>query len=111
MTATAIKTFYATTRIFQGDSEFVCSWDFSGEADLVSAINHLTCLLEEASDAFQEQYEEGEEINLHGMSAREFATFLVTEELIAEVDCETTWEISTNFQEVDADNWEHPGNL
>lgn len=108
---TTPKCFYATTRIFQGDTEFENTWDFSGKADKASAICHLSMLLEDASlDAFEQAYEDGEEINFYGMSPKEFATFLVENEGVAKEKFATTWEINTRFQEVDAE-WEHPCNL
>ena len=109
-TTTNRKSFYATTYITQGETEFKCSWDLTGEADNATAITHLTDLLQEAEDAFQETYEEGEEINLYGMTPKEFATLLVEDEEAAREMYGTTWEINTNFQEVDAE-WEHPCNL
>ena len=110
MTTLTSKCFYATTRIFQGDTEFSCSWDFSGDADNASAVIHLTGLLGQAADAFQETYEKGGEINFYGMSPWEFANVLVLNEKAALQKFATTWEISTQFQEVDAE-WEHPCNL
>ena len=44
------------------------------------------------------------------MTPKEFATLLVEDEEAAREMYGTTWEINTNFQEVDAE-WEHPTNL
>ena len=114
MTTLTSKCFYATTRIFQGDTEFSCHWDWAANAnrtaDNICAIAHLNELLGEAEDAFQETYEEGDEINFYGMSPQEFATFLVENEEEAKEKFATTWEIKSEFQEVDAE-WEHPCNL
>ena len=41
-TTTNRKSFYATTYITQGETEFKCSWDLMGEADNATAITHLT---------------------------------------------------------------------
>lgn len=109
-TTTTRKSFYATTYITQGETEFQCDWDLTGEADNATAITHLTDLLDEAVLAFPDNYEEGEEINLYGMTPKEFATLLVEDEEKAKETFGTTWVISTNFQEVDAE-WEHPCNL
>lgn len=105
-----LKSFYARTSIFQGETEFHNTWDFSGEADNASAVIHLTELLGQAADAFQETYEKGGKINFYGMSPWEFANVLVLNEKAALQKFATTWEISTQFQEVDAE-WEHPCNL
>ena len=94
-----IKTFIADTFIYQGGAEFHNEWNFSGGIDNASAINHLTELLEEKEDALEAAMEDEEEINLHGMTAKEFATLLVEDEEAAREMYGTTWEIKT-FQEV-----------
>ena len=91
----------AETSIFQridGDweEEFRCGWDFSGPCDEESTINHLSEILE-ANEAGEEVFEDGNglEFDLHGMTPRQFATFIVKYEEKAKQKYRTNWEIYT----------------
>jgi len=111
-----MTTFYAATRFCQDGNEFKCTWDLSATKGCPTdddTINHLTSILEEnCEDTWgRDEDEEVQELNLYGLSPEAFARELVLNEAKSAESFGTTWEISTKWVEVDAENWEHPCNL
>jgi len=114
--------YYSTTRFYQNDQEFQCSWDLNATKGAPSdeeTIQHLAAML---SENFAETWNLDEDdeyadqpsqttLNLHGLSPQDFARVLVLNEKDAESLYGVTWVISTLWKEVDPDNWEHPCNL
>lgn len=113
-----MNSYYATTRFYQNDTEFRCSWDLTatqGDPTEEETIEHLAAML---SDNYPETWNLDEDdqtfpsvLNLHGLSPKEFARKLVLNEEESQKRLGVTWEISTRWQEVDPDNWEHPCNI
>lgn len=114
-----MTTFYATTRFYQNDQEFQCSWDLTATKQDPTAeetIQHLAAMLSEnfpETWGFDEDEDEVTQtsLNLHGLSPKDFARQLVLNENESQQRFGVTWEISTRWEEVDPDNWEHPCNL
>jgi hypothetical protein len=116
-----MTTFYATTRFFQNDQQFECTWDLNVTKEDPSekeTITHLASILKENMDHEATWGLEEDDssclplaIDLHGLSPEEFARELVMNTQEAEQNLGVTWEISTRWEEVDPDNWEHPCNL
>jgi len=115
-----MTTYYATTRFYQNDQEFLCSWDLNATKDAPTdeeTIQHLTKILTE-NDAETWNLDEDNEdenypltLDLHGLSPKDFALELVLNEKESQDHLGVFWEISTKWDEVDPDNWEHPFNL
>jgi hypothetical protein len=102
-TPTTATAYYAKTTITQNGKEFISSHDFvcdvAGSPTEEETIQHLTEGLVEGL------FENGDElINLNGLSPLLFASVLV----LNEKGNGNEWEIYTNFQEADQDNWENP---
>jgi hypothetical protein len=111
-----MTSFYCATRFIQNEEEFFCNWNLcyaaEGNPSVQETINHLTAILEENTvETWEREDQETETLNLFGLTPKEFATHLVTQEEASSVRYGTTWSISTNWQEADEDNWEHPCNL
>jgi len=104
------------TRFYQNDQEFQCSWDLNatkGSPSDEETIQHLAAML---SENFAETWNLDDDsyqstLNLHGLSPEDFARELVLNEVESQERFGVTWQISTKWDEVDPDNWEHPCNL
>jgi len=115
-----MTTYYATTRFYQNDQEFLCSWDLNATKNAPTdeeTIQHLAKILTE-NDAETWNLDEDNEdedypltLDLHGLSPKDFALELVLNEKESQDHLGVFWEISTKWDEVDPDNWEHPCNL
>lgn len=116
-----MTSYYATTRLYQSDQEFSCSWDLTatkGNPTNEETIQHLAAML---SENFPETWSLDEEeieddsapttLNLHELCPDAFARQLVLNEQEAEELYGVTWEISTNWEEADPECWEHPSEL
>jgi hypothetical protein len=122
-----MTTYYASTYFYQNDQEFQVDWDLTATKDDPTeeeTISHLAAILEEnweetwgLEDDGDEDEDDDEEgslpstLNLFGLSPKEFARQLVLNTQEAEERFGVTWTISTRWEEVDSDNWEHPCNL
>tara|TARA_B100000085_G_scaffold141374_1_gene128694 strand:+ start:98 stop:394 length:297 start_codon:yes stop_codon:yes gene_type:complete len=87
-------TYKSNTFIWQGQQEFRCAWDFTGLISEATAIAQISEILE-ANAAGEEVFEDdnGEDFDLHGMTPKQFATFIVQEEEAAREMYGTSWEI------------------
>ena len=110
--------YYATTRFYQNDQEFQCSWDLNatkGAPTDEETIQHLAAMLSENYPDTWDLDEDDDSsqtiLDLHGLSPQDFARALVLNEKDAVALYGVTWVISTLWKEVDPDNWEHPCNL
>ena len=127
-----MTSYYTTTYFCQDDQEFRVSWDLTATKDNPTdeeTIAHLTRILEENEpDTWGFEYEEDEDdeddddededdtslpstLNLFGLSPKEFAREIVLNKESAAERFGVTWTISTRWEEVNPDNWEHPCNL
>ena len=105
-TQAPIKAYYAKATIIQNGEAFISSHDFvcavAGSPTEAESIQHLTEGLVEGL------FENGEElINLNGLTPFQFVSALVINEEACKANG-TEWEIYTNYQEADADNWNNP---
>jgi len=108
--------YYATTRFYQNNQEFQCSWDLTATKQDPTAeetIEHLSAILSENhaetwnlddDDSCQST------LNLHGLSPEDFARELVQNEVESQKRFGVNWEISTKWDEVDSD-FDHPCNV
>lgn len=115
--------YYASTYFYQNDQEFQVDWDLTATKDAPTeeeTIAHLAAILEENWEetwGLEDDEDEDEEdslpstLNLFGLTATRFARELVLNPEAAEERFGLTWTISTRWEEVDPDNWEHPCNL
>jgi hypothetical protein len=119
--------YYAATYFQQNDQEFRCTWDLTATKDNPTdqeTISHLAAMLEDnypETWALEEDCEDEDEdeddnslpstLNLFGLSPNEFAREIVLNEESAAERFGLSWTISTRWEEVDPDNWEHPCNL
>ncbi len=121
-----MTSFYATTLFHQNDQEFRCTWDLTatkGNPSQEEIIHHLAAMLEENFPETWNLDEESDDedadedsqaqttLNLHGVSPEDFARELVLNEAQAAEHFGTTWLISTKWEEVDSENWDHPCNV
>ena len=109
-----MNTFYATTRFYQEGKEYRCLWDLDATINAPTddeTIRHLSWILGESWKETWENDTEVQEINLFGLSPEACARELVLNESQSAESFGTTWEICTKWEEVDAENWEHPCNL
>lgn len=116
-----MTSYYATTCFYQNETEFRCTWDLTATKENPTeeeTIDHLAAMLSENDpDTWNLDEDEDEDevsqttLNLHGLSPQEFARELVLNEDEAAQRFGVTWVISTRWEEVDPDNWEHPCNL
>ena len=130
-----MTSFYATTYFYQNDQEFRCTWDLTATKEdltIEETIHHLASMFQENypetwnldeegdedEDEDEDEHEDDEEsdlhmhntLHLHGLSPEEFARELVLRQEQSADRFGVTWEISTRWDEVDPDNWEHPSN-
>jgi len=122
--------FYATTRFFQDDQEFECTWDLNATKENPTeeeTIRHFAEMFEEnfpetwnldevENDEDNEEEEDNDDstptsLNLFGLSPYDFATELVLHETESKSRFGITWAVSTRWEQVDADCWEHPCDL
>ena len=120
--------YYATTRFYQDDQEFECTWDLNATKENPTAeetIRHFAAIFEENFpetwnlDEVEEDGDNEEEednstptpLNLYGLSPEDFARELVLNETESKTRYGITWAISTRWEQVDTDCWEHPCNL
>lgn len=110
--------FYATTYFYQNNQEFRCTWDLYATKHDPSAdetIQHLTAML---SENFADTWNLDEDndsyqfaLDLHGLSPEEFSRELVLNEVESQGRFGVTWKITTEWEAVDSENYEHPCNL
>jgi hypothetical protein len=117
-----MTTFYAATYFHQNTQEFRCTWDLTATKEDPredETIRHLAAMLEENDPetwALDDDEEDDDHslpcrIDLFGLSPIEFASEIVKNEKSAAERFGLTWTISTCWEEVDPDNWDHPCNL
>jgi hypothetical protein len=126
-----MTTYYATTRFYQNGVEFQCSFDLNVASNWnptdEETISHLASILNENvpetwgfddEDECDEDCDDEDEdedaqatLDLQGISPEQFARELVLSEEQSAERYGVTWAISTNWDVVDAENWEHPCNL
>ena len=98
--------YYSQTEFHQDGVVFIADNDLNlsdpNSPTDQETISHLT----DALDICYDSDDQGKEINLNGMSPREFATLLVEkeEQMIAKG---TTWNINTKFQQVSSETTEY----
>ena len=112
-----MTSYYATTRFYQNDQEFQCTWDLNATKCAPTdeeTIQHLAAMLSENfADTWNLDEDESPQytLNLHGLSPKDFACELVLNEVESQARFGVNWEISTQWDAVDPDNYEHPCNL
>jgi hypothetical protein len=114
-----MSVYYAATYFHQNDQEFRCTWDLTATKENPTddeTIRHLAAMLEENDPETWALDEDDEDdalpcrIDLFGLSPLEFAREIVLNEKSAAQRFGLTWTISTRWEEVDPDNWDHPCN-
>ena len=109
-----MTTYYATTYLYQNDQEFQCTWDLTATKENPTneeTISHLAAMLSENCEDTWNSFDDALLVDLCGLSPLEFAQEIVLNEKSASERFGLTWTISTRWEEVDPDNWEHPCNL
>lgn len=109
MTTQAPTAFYCRLTLNQDGVVFRSSHDLTiavkGHPTEEETIAYITDGLD---GCLEDDADEGNTIDLKGMTPVEFATKLVNDEKFSIDELGTEWEIYTNFQEADADNWNNP---
>ena len=108
--------FYSITRFFQNGEEFQCSWDLSvaikEQPTDQEAMTHLSSILQENwAETWGREDADSPILDLQSLSPIDFARKLVLSPEESGTLLKTTWEISTNWDEVETANYEHPSNL
>lgn len=107
--ATPTKAFYAKTTLIQYGTTFEAMNDFvgavPGSPTNEETLQHLVTCIEDG--CFEDVSGEGARINLNGLNAYAYASALIFNEEACKGDGHE-WEVYTNFQESDQDNWENP---
>ena len=107
-TASATTAFYAKTTLIQYGNTFEALTDFqcavAGSPTNEETLNHLVACME---DQCFEDVSGDATLDLKGLNAYAYASALVLNEEACKGNGHE-FEIYTNFQEADADNWENP---
>lgn len=118
-----MTSYYCTTYFNQNDVEFRCTWDLTAtkeEPTSEEIIHHLAAMLGENHSETWNLHEEEEDedckpshftVDLYGLTPEDFAKELVLNEREAEQNFGLTYIISTRWQEVCDEAYEHPCNL
>ena len=107
-TATPTRAFYAKTTLVQYGNTFEAITDYHASTNAfteLEAVAHLARCIEEG--CFEDVTGEGARIDLKGLNAHAYASALVFNEDACKQNGHE-WELYTNFQESDPDNWENP---
>ena len=108
-TQTSTKAYYSRLTLTQDGVVFKSIHDLNVEvAGKPTEAETIAYLTDGLDGCLEDDADEGNTVDLKGMSPVELAEKLVKQEQFCVDELGVEWEIYTNYQEADADNWNNP---
>ena len=108
MTCSTTTAYYARLTVTQGGLVFRSTHDLNAEvAGKPTNDETIAYLVDGLDGCLEDELDEGNSIDLKGMTPVQFATKLVNDEQFCIDELATEWDISTKWEKADPNNWDN----